>query len=379
MDASTDMLYFNNAATSYPKPPCVGEAVKEALDGMPGAGNRGGIESFDAFDAARRRLAPLLGVGDHRRIALGPNATWALNLAIFGLPLKKNAVILSTKSEHNSVLRPLYAREQREGLSVVYLDVDEKGRISPEAWARALEVHRPAFAVFTHASNVTGAVNDGATLTRLAKSNGAATLLDASQTLGWLPVEGEAWGVDMIAFTGHKYLLGPQGTGGLYLRDGLELQPWLVGGTGIHSDLAEMPDEMPLHLEAGTGNEPSFHGLLAALDWAEENPLHLRGEEEKLQYLKDGLQEAGALIIRPSGPCTPVVSFTIEGCPAEDAYDILTDSYDVICRAGLHCAPKIFPCLGMPGGTLRVSLSRFTTMEEIDQLTAAVADIAASL
>lgn len=367
-------IYLNNAATSWPKPDGVAEAVKKALEALPGSMHRGGIEDFDVFDAVRQRLARRMGVADGDDIALGPNATWGLNLALHGFPLEAGDVVIATKAEHNSVLRPLHDREAREGIRVLYLDTDETGRIPAEAWEEAMKKHCPKLAVFPHASNVTGAVHDAAMMAALAKSVGAAVLLDASQSLGWVPVEADSWGIDMLAFTGHKYLLGPQGTGGLFVRKGIQLRPWLQGGTGIHSDLAEMPAEMPLHLEAGTGNEPSFHGLLAALEWAGEHPLESAEAHSLLTCLREGLQEAGARVILPAGGTTPVVSFTLPGESAADVGYMLEESYDIICRTGLHCAPKLFSCLGVPE-TVRLSLSRFTSREEVDAVIEAVRDI----
>ena len=237
----------------------------------------------------------------------------------------------------------------------------------------ALEKYRPRLCALIHASNVTGAVNDAETLTAMAKAAGAAMLLDISQSLGWIPVKLEKWGVDMAAFTGHKYLLGPQGTGGLYVRQGLTLRPYVLGGTGVKSDLREMPEEMPLHLEAGTGNEPSYHGLLAALQWAAENPLKKEKTEEILEYLKEGLETLGCRVIRPKPPVTPVVSFTVPGWHPGEAGDILSGSYDIICRTGLHCSPRIMENLETPEGTIRLSLSRFTEKADADRVLEAVA------
>jgi selenocysteine lyase/cysteine desulfurase len=377
------MIYLNNAATSWPKPDAVAQATADAISNLPGAANRGGIEDFDVMAAVRGELATLLHASHPERFALGANATWALNTAIFGVDLQAGDTVLTTKAEHNSVLRPLFALSQR-GVQVHYLDTDASGRISPESWQAALVEHRPKLAVFSHASNVTGALNDAAALVDAARSNGVLTLVDMSQTAGWCPIDLEGWGVDLAAFTGHKYLLGPQGTGGLYVRDGLEIDPYLVGGTGIHSDRDTMPDEMPLHLEAGTGNEPSYYGLLAALRWANENPIceQYQQVEELLAFLREELGTLGAAVIDPTkhpatASSTPVLSFTLDGISPHDIGEILLDSYDVIVRTGLHCAPRIFDCLGVDpkGGTVRVSLSRFTTRDEIESLIGAMHDI----
>ena len=365
-------IYLNNAATSWPKPDCVAGAMAEALENLPGDAGRGGIRDFHIFDQVRKELADLMGIGCPERIALGSNSTWGLNQAVFGFPLEPGDKVLTTKAEHNAVLRPLY-RLEKQGIQVIYLDVDETGRMEPEMWKKALEKYRPRLCALIHASNVTGAVNDAETLTAMAKAAGAAMLLDISQSLGWIPVKLEKWGVDMAAFTGHKYLLGPQGTGGLYVRQGLTLRPYVLGGTGVKSDLREMPEEMPLHLEAGTGNEPSYHGLLAALQWAEENPLDREKTEEILRYLKKGLRDLGCRVIQPEPPVTPVLSFTIPGWHPGEAGDILSGSYDIICRTGLHCSPRIMENLETPEGTIRLSLSRFTEKADADRVLEAVA------
>ncbi|MCL2227060.1 MAG: aminotransferase class V-fold PLP-dependent enzyme [Oscillospiraceae bacterium] len=371
-----DFIYMNNAATSWPKAPGVAEAVAKALSGRPGAANRGGIERFDVFGEVRRKMAALLGLAAHDHIALGGNATWSLNLALFGYPLKEGDAVVTSKSEHNSVLRPLYELERRIKIKAVFLDTDKAGRIPTDKWEEAIKQYKPKLAVFTHASNITGAVNDAQSLSKAAKAEGADVLVDASQTCGWEPICTDAWNIDMLAFTGHKYLLGPQGTGGLYVRPGLTLSPHLIGGTGSHSDLRTMPDDMPSRLEAGTGNEPSFCGLLAALEWAEQNPLDRAKQDDLLAGLRQRLTQAGADVIIPSGACTPTVSFNIPGqSPAEVGY-ILEESYDILCRTGLHCAPILFECLGRNEGTVRFSMSRFTTMEEIDAVVDAVKDIA---
>lgn len=370
------MIYFNNAATSWPKAPAVAAAAAKAIEAPPGAAKRGGLEDFDVFGAVRKALCPLLGLegAQDGRIALGPNASWALNLAIFGMELKKGDTVLTSCAEHNSVLRPLYALEKERGVRVIHVETDERGRIRADAWREAAERYAPRLAVFTHASNVTGAVNDAKRLAAAAKAAGAAVLLDASQSLGVTDVRAADWNLDMLAFTGHKYLLGPQGTGGLYVREGFSLKPHLLGGTGAHSDLDTMPEAMPLRLEAGTGNEPGFFGLLAALQWTKENPPDIAALERRMARLREGLREAGARVIAPENPATPVLSFTLDGLSTEEAGFMLNESCAIVCRTGLHCAPRIFPCLGIPS-SIRFSLSRFSTDAEVEAAIEAVRDI----
>ncbi len=374
MNGCEQYIYMNNAATSWPKPPQVAEAMAEAVRALPGAANRGGLLDFDVFGEVRRELALLMGISCPEQIALGCNSTWGLNQAIFGYPLEAGDTVLYTGAEHNAILRPLY-RLERTGIRTVEVPVNGAGRMEPEIWERAVKEYRPRLCVFTHASNVTGAVNDAKALTAVSKEAGADVLLDLSQTLGCIPVRLSEWGVDMAAFTGHKYLLGPQGTGGLYVRPGLSLTSHMVGGTGVKSDLREMPEEMPLRLEAGTGNEPSYHGLLAALCWAREHPADETVWKAVFRKLTEGLVALGCQVIVPGGETTPVLSFAVPGVPAGEAADILTGSYDVILRAGLHCAPDIMGDIGMAGGTLRLSLSRFTTEDEVERVLSAVRDI----
>lgn len=367
-------IYLNNAATSWPKPACVAEMTAAALNAPPGAMHRGGMESFDVFAEVRKKLASLMGLENPSRIALGPNASWGLNLGIQGFPLKEGDFALCSLSEHNSVLRPLYALRERRGVKLVFASCDKDGRIDPEDWERLSKEYSPRLSVMTQASNVTGAVSETEMLTQISKSCGSAVLIDASQSLGLLKVNPADIGADMLAFTGHKYLLGPQGTGGLWVREGLTLEPLLLGGTGVLSELEGMPPDMPLRLEAGTGNEPSFHGLLAALEWAEKNPLDIKSLRELLDYMTEGLTELGCEVIAPFGRKTPVLSFNAPGESCEDVAFILEESYDIILRQGLHCAPLIFKSLGVRQ-SLRVSLSRFTKKTEIDVLLGAIADI----
>lgn len=360
-------VYLNNAATSWPKAPQVGGTVASYVSGVPYHAGRSGFSGPDTPGECRNLLAGLLQVHDSDRIVLGPNATHALNIALQGFRWRSDASVVTTAAEHNSVLRPLHYLAQTKGISVHIIPVDKRGRVNIEEWDNALTNYRPQLAVFTHASNVTGAVNDAALLTRLAKQAGAVTLMDASQSLGIVPVLPAVWGVDLVAFTGHKYLLGPPGTGGLYIAPEMELEPVWVGGTGIQSDLAEMPLTMPTRFEAGTPNDPAVAGLSTALTWSAENLLDCSALLSKTKRLEAGLSAVGADVIVVEPPRTPVISFTLKPWAIEDIGEVLHKSFGIVCRTGLHCAPLIHTYLGTaPAGTVRFSLSRFTTIKDID-------------
>ncbi|HWR41706.1 aminotransferase class V-fold PLP-dependent enzyme [Sporomusa sp.] len=369
-------VYLNNAATSWPKAPQVEEKVAACIDRLPYHAGRAGFSGPDVPGECRSLLASLLQVNEPDRIVFSPNATHALNIALQGMRWQPGAAVVTTAAEHNSVLRPLYYLSKTKGINVHFIPVDKMGRINPEAWENAVQRVKPQLAVFTHASNVTGAVNDAALLGRLAKQAGAVTLLDASQSLGIVPVLPEVWGIDMVAFTGHKYLLGPAGTGGLYIAPSSDLEPVWVGGTGIQSDLEEMPAVMPVRFEAGTPNDPAFAGLAAAVAWGTICVLDTDSLLGKTERLARGLAAAGANVIYVEPPRTPVISFTLPNWEVEDVGDVLHKSFGIVCRTGLHCAPRIHSCLGTaPAGTIRFSLSRFTTEQEIDYSLQAIGEM----
>ena len=366
-------VYVNNAATSWPKAPQVGGTVASYVSGVPYHAGRSGFFGQDIPGECRNLLADLLQVKDPRRIVLGANATHALNIALHGVRWRPGAAVVTTAAEHNSVLRPLHYLSKTKGIVVHILPVDKQGRINPGEWESALTKYRPQLAVFTHASNVTGAVNDAALLARLAKHSGAIALMDASQSLGIVPVLPEMWGIDLVAFTGHKYLLGPPGTGGLYVAPELELEPVWVGGTGVQSDLDEMPLTMPTRFEAGTPNDPAVAGLSTALTWSAKNSIDDCALPTKTERLVAGLVNVGADVIIVEPPRTPVVSFTLKTWALEDVGEVLHKSFGIVCRTGLHCAPLIHTYLGTsPTGTIRFSLSRFTTDKDIDYCISAI-------
>lgn len=360
------MIYLNNGATSWPKPQCVGEAVKKSLNDLPCSAHRSGFEEEEE-ESCKELLAKLLQIDDANNIVYGSNATFGLNLAIQGFDFKKGDKILTTAAEHNSVLRPLYYLQQKNIIEYEIMDVNEEGRIDPVLWEEKIKKIKPRMVVFTHASNVTGAINDAQKLAEIAKKYNCVVLLDASQSLGLIDVFPEKWNIDMVAFTGHKYLLGPQGTGGLYVSPKIKLNPLLQGGTGIFSDEDTMPEDMPLRLEAGTPNDTSFKGLEAALRWSFENPINKAEIDRLVDKVKKELKEMNINVVDVSGESTPVVSFVVPNYSVSEIGEILQMSFDIICRSGLHCAPLIHKCIKTaPSGTIRISLSRFTTEKEID-------------
>lgn len=369
------MIYLNNAATSWPKPVCVADAIKKSLDEPPCSANRSGFEEEENYNG-KDLLAKLLKVDDPDNIVYGCNATFALNLAIQGFEFNKGDKVLTTAAEHNSVLRPLYYLKQKKIIEYEIIDVNKEGRINIYLWEEKIKKIMPKMVIFTHASNVTGAVNNAEKLAAIAKKYNCIVLMDASQTLGLTDVFPQKWNIDMVAFTGHKYLLGPQGTGGLYVSPEIKLNPILQGGTGIYSDENNMPEEMPLKLEAGTPNDNSFKGLEAALRWSFENPINKNKIDYLVNKIKKELKEMNINVIDVTGETTPVISFTMKGYSANELGEILQMSFDIVCRSGLHCAPLIHKCLETsPSGTVRISLSRFTTEEEIDYFISSIKDI----
>lgn len=370
-------IYLNNAATSWPKAPGLAGVMASSLSAIPGHPGRGGLDVPDAERHCREQLATLFKVADPDRMILAANATHALNMALHGLNLGHGDLVLTSTAEHNAVLRPLHYLEKHRGIRIVTVPADASGRIQPDAWAKALAEHRPKLAVMTHASNVTGAINDLPTLAGMTSEAGAIVLVDASQTAGLVDLDPQTWGVDILAFTGHKYLLGPLGTGGLYLGPDVCLEPVLTGGTGVLGELREMPEEMPFRYEVGTPNSTAFAGLAHAIGWSIANQPDRVGLERRLEHLAEGLASAGARQIPWNGPHTPVISFVLPEIPVDDVGEMLELSFGIVCRTGLHCAPLVHQAIGTAGeGTVRFSLSRFTTDDEVEQAIAAIRSIA---
>jgi len=336
------------------------------MERVPRHPGRTGGQEEDILQLCREELARWLKVENSRQIVLCKNATEALNIAILGLGLKSGDSVVTTAAEHNSVLRPLYRLEKNAGIRLRIVDCDSQGRVDSHLWKEVIDRLAPRLVVLNHASNVTGAVNPASLLLSYAREQGCVTLLDASQTLGLLDINAVEMAADMIAFTGHKYLLGPTGTGGLYVREGLDLEPVFVGGTGVRSDLKEMPPEMPGKLEPGTPPIPLFAGLLHSLQWSQKHP-HSLQELEMLTYnLEQGLEDRGAEVIHSGKERTFIISFLLPGWDLKESGYILENSFNILCRTGLHCAPLIHRFIGTaPLGTVRFSLSRFTHAEDV--------------
>jgi len=380
MTQHEEVIYLNNAASSWPKAPGVAEAVRATMENPPAHPGRTVATETDALTRCRQMLAAMLDVPHPERIVLTMHATQALNLALFGLGLEREALVVTTATEHNSVLRPLHHLQAESGIRLAVIGLDGAGRVDGDAFGAALQ-DQPALVAVNHVSNVTGQINDVAPLFAQAKGQGALTLLDASQSLGHIPVRPRELQADLVAFTGHKGLCGPQGTGGLYVAEHLELRQVYVGGTGVRSDLLLHPPDMPMRLEAGTPNVPAFAGLATALEWLKAHGgEHVAYEIELGAFLRSELgQIKGVRVLGAANDDKHlgIVSFVMPGWTPEDVGHILSDSYGILCRSGLHCAPLIHEALGCgPEGSVRLSVSGFTTPAEAQAAVTAVKAIA---
>ncbi|WP_093797229.1 aminotransferase class V-fold PLP-dependent enzyme [Sporomusa acidovorans] len=375
------MIYFDNAATSLPKPPAVGLAVLEAINTFGGAGRGGHPASLAAARCifqARKAVAKLLG-SSIDQTAFTSNATESLNIAISGLLTPEDHVI-ATALDHNSVLRPLYKlRSQGMGLSII--NSDQKGNLDYDGFRRSLRPNSRAV-VCTHASNLTGTLTNLDFIADFCKENGLLLIVDASQTAGVFPIYVDKLGIDVLCFTGHKGLLGPQGTGGLCIRKGLAVMPLKVGGSGLHSYSETHPAAMPEALEAGTANAHGIAGLLAGVEYILEVGMDtIRNRELALAKLfRQGISAIPGVRIYgdPDMPYAPIVTLNIGSMDSGEVGDRLAKLYNICVRTGAHCAPLAHLALGTrEQGAVRFSFSSFNTEEEIQTGIRAVAEIAA--
>lgn len=375
------MIYLNNAATSFPKPKEVQEAVMASFSGPLVHASRTGLEreDDDIIYLCRCKLADLFNIDDPLHIVFTSGSTEALNLAIKGLPLERGNVIISA-IEHNSVIRPLKTLEKEGKITLTIVECDKNGYIEPAQFAEVLRDDTKAIVV-NHCSNVTGAVLDIAGISKIAHSIGAYFIVDASQSAGCVPIDCKNWDIDLLAFTGHKSLYGLQGIGGLYIKEGIELKPLKVGGTGILSELLLQPEGMPIHYEAGTLNNPGIISLYAGVQFIHKVGLQKIIEHKKKLYqiLFDELGDNPDIeIYSPKNKHTSYSNFcfNVKGMVPEEVGYVLEASFDIWVRTGLHCAPLILPYLGVePWGTVRASHSYFTTEEEIYKFIEAVKKI----
>ena len=382
------MVYFDNAATSLPKPPAVGQAIAEALSAFGGAGRGGHPAAINASRCVyqtRVALADLLGSAPERTVFTA-NATESLNLAISGI-LTPDDHVITTVFEHNSVLRPLYRlRAQGMGMSVVGIDSD--GNLNYEALRQHISANTKAV-ICTHASNLTGAVTDLRNIASLCKEFGLTLIVDAAQTAGVFPINADAMGIGILCFTGHKGLYGPQGTGGLCVGAGIKIEPLMVGGSGMHSFSEIHPQHMPEALEAGTANAHGLAGLLAGVGFIRETGMEtIKKQEQKLsRQFREGINgvpgvriygnAAGSSGGDANGSYAPIVTLNIGDLDSGEVGDRLANQYGICVRAGAHCAPLAHIALGTrEQGAVRFSFSYFNTEEEIHTGIRAIEEIA---
>jgi cysteine desulfurase / selenocysteine lyase len=376
--------YLDYAATTAVRPPTVAEAVSAFLCNVGATPGRGGhslsVESARIAFRCRRALCKVVGLsGDPGRIAFMFNATHALNTALWGVLGEGDAVVVSP-FDHNAVLRPVTYLGRQRSVEVRMLEGSPDGAIDLEGAARLLDGAR--LLVVNAASNVLGTRLPLRELAELAHDAGALVLLDAAQSAGHLPESPQEQGADIVAFTGHKGMLGPQGTGGLWIREGLDIHPLLTGGTGGNSMLREMPPSYPDHLEAGTPNAPGIAGLLAGCEYVLERGIaDLHREESRLKArLREGL--AAIPGVRVHSPPAPdgvgIVTITAETCDPPTLAQRLDDDWGVMTRPGLHCAPEAHRLLGThETGALRFSLGWASTDEDVNRAVRGVEEILA--
>ena len=383
---SQDIIYFDNAATSWPKPEETFRAMEHYLreiGGNPGrSGHRLSLDAARIVLEARDAVAELFGIEDALQVVFTKNATEALNLATQGL-LRPGDHVITSSMEHNSVMRPLRSLE-KQGVEITVLSCSSAGELDPADLFPVLRPNTRAI-YLTSASNVTGTLMPLAEVGRIARENGLIFCVDAAQAGGSFPLNVAELGVDLLAFTGHKSLYGPQGTGGLYIRKGLEKEicPLMTGGTGSRSEFEEQPDFLPDKFESGTPNTVGLAGLEAGVRFVlRQGVAQIRAHEVHLTgLLLDGLQAIpGVTLFGPESPLQriAVVSFAIQGLSPAEISLALDEEENIMSRPGLHCSPSAHRTIGtFPVGTTRFSLGAFNTVEQVHTALEAVSRLAA--
>ena len=375
------MIYFDNAATTLKKPDGVAQAVSDAIMNLGNAGRGAYDASLHSMRLAyetRELLNELFNGEGPEQIAFMSNATEALNTAINGM-IQPGDHVVTTVMEHNSVLRPLYLKEQT-GVALTVLPLDENGLISSEAFEEAIRPDTEAI-VCTHASNVTGTALNLYRIGEACKRHGLHFIVDASQSAGILPIDMQAMNIDALCFTGHKGLLGPQGTGGMYVRKGLAIRPLKTGGSGVQTYSRRHPDKMPIALEAGTLNAHGLAGLNAALDYLKETgtPFIREKEQELMWDFYEKVADIPGITLygefKNRKRC-PIVSLNVKGYDSAEVSDFLAVEYSIATRPGAHCAPLMHQALGtVKQGAVRFSFSHYNTREEVELAATALKDL----
>jgi cysteine desulfurase family protein len=384
---ATSHIYLDNAATSFPKPESVYAAVDHYQRHVGAAVGRGAYRASVNVTAVvqrcRKRIAEFLNAESPERIVFTFGATDSLNLALHGL-LGTGDHVITSVVEDNSVLRPLRELHERFGVEVTHVAADSTGQVDPADFQRALRPQTKLVALI-HASNVTGGIQPIAEVGAIARAAGVLFLVDAAQTTGHVPIDLRSLPVDLLACAGHKGLLGPLGTGVLYLRPGVEsrLRSLRQGGTGTRSEDDHQPDSLPDKYESGNHNAPGLVGLEAGVAWLLERSIDSVAAHERqlTRRLRDGLTAIPG--VRLYGPAADaervgVVSLTIDGYDPQDAAAILDQSFGIQARAGMHCAPGVHRALGTfeSGGTLRLSVGPMNTTDDVDATCEALRQIA---
>jgi cysteine desulfurase / selenocysteine lyase len=381
-----ELVYLDNGATSFPKPAGVYTFMDRFYRHAGVNPGRSGydlcVESGYLVEETRRQLTEFFGGTDPNRLVFGHNATDALNLAIFGL-LQPGDHAVTTHLEHNSSLRPLW-HLMEQGVEVDWVDFDDRGYIDPQAIIAKIRPNTRAV-VMNHASNVIGTVQPVKEIGAACRERGIPVVLDVSQTAGMVDVDVKDLGLGVVCFTGHKSLMGPMGTGGMYVAEGVELRHTRAGGTGVRSAHRRHLDEYPYRMEYGTPNLPGLAGLNAGVAWVlregVEN-IH-RLEMELWTRLRDGLRQIPGVTLYCQDSAKDRISvllFNVDGLEAADTGTMLDVDYNIACRTGLHCAPRVHEHLGTDKihGAVRFGVGPFNTPGHIDKAIQAVGEIAAS-
>lgn len=377
------IVYMDNAATSWPKPPIVWEAMERSMResaANPGRGSHAmAVKASRVLFEARKRLGKLFRISNPNDIAFTLNTTHALNLAIQGL-LKAGDHVITTSLEHNSVRRPLEALKRKLGIEVTYVPTDSQGMVDLSVIDGVITSRTKLIAI-THSSNLLGSILPVGEIGEISRRRNVKLLVDAAQSAGVLPIDVEAMGIDLLAFPGHKGLMGPQGTGGLYIHPNLDLEPLMHGGTGSKSEAPEQPTVRPDRYEAGTPNTVGIAGLSEGVGYIlKETTQAIHAKEQELTFqLMEGLQQIPGITLL--GPAigeerTAIVSFLLEGVDPSEMAFILDQQFGIAVRAGFHCTPLGHETAGsFETGAVRASPGYFTEKSEIVSIINAVSEI----